>query len=54
MLVGEIVESLIRTKDKISYSKEKQAIEEACNILSKFNRMDNYEDIIKCKILKEG
>ena len=46
MLIGEIVESLIQTKDKIPYSREKQAIEEACNILSKFNRHDSSENII--------
>lgn len=52
MLIGEIVESLIQTKDKIPYSKEKQAIEEACNILSKFDRLKSYESIMNCNCLK--
>lgn len=47
MKIGEIVESMIQTKDKIPHSREKQAIEEACNILSKsFNRLDTYESIM--------
>lgn len=53
MLIGEIVESLIQTKDKIPYSKEKQAIEEACNILSKFDRLESYESIINCNYIKK-
>lgn len=47
MIVGEIVESLIQIKDKTEYSRDKQALEEACNILSKsFNRLDSYETIM--------
>lgn len=47
MLIGEIVESLIQTKDKITNSREKQALEEACNILSNsFNRLESYESIM--------
>ena len=47
MIVGEIIESLIQTKDKMPYSKEKEAIENACNILSKFNRFTTYESIME-------
>lgn len=47
MIVGEIVEILIQVKDKTEYSRERQALEEACNILSKsFNRLDSYENIV--------
>ena len=50
MIIGEIVELLIYVKDKAKYSREKQALEEACNILSKtFNRLDSYESIMKEK-----
>ena len=50
MLVGQIVEFLIQAKDRMNYSLEKQAVEEACNILSKsFNRLDSYEEIINSK-----
>lgn len=52
MLIGEIVEYLIQTKDNIPYSKEKQAIEEACNILSKFDRLKSYESIMNCNYIK--
>ena len=47
MIVGEIIESLIQTKDKMPYSKEKEAIENACNILSKFNRFTTDESIME-------
>ena len=47
MIVGEIIESLIQTKDKMPYSKEKEAIENACNILSKFNRFTTYASIME-------
>lgn len=47
MIVGEIVETLIGIKDKTEFSRDKQALEEACNILSKsFNRLESYENII--------
>ena len=53
MIVGVIVESLIQTKDKISNSREKQALEEACNILSKLHRLDTYESIMNCIYLQK-
>lgn len=53
MIVGEIIESLIQTKDKMPYSKEKEAIENACNILSKFNRFTTYESIMEADYVQE-
>ena len=48
MIIGVIVESLIQIKDKTENLRDKQALEEACNILSKsFNRLETYESIIK-------
>ena len=41
MLIGEITESMIRSKNKMPDGKDKRAIEEACNLLSKFDRMED-------------
>lgn len=41
MIIGEIVEILIREKDNYSFGDyRKEALEEACNLLDKLPRME--------------
>lgn len=41
MMIGEIVEILIREKDNYTFGDyRKQALEEACNLLDKMPRME--------------